>query len=499
VIFDKYCSRKFLFMQFQYLIDDRHLPAVPGFLRQAEITSICCDSRRVVVGSLFVGLQGLNGHGGQFAPEALARGARAVVLDRTAQVSTGGMDGFVLRVDDARQFLVEALRRFYEDPSRRIRTIGVTGTNGKTTITYLLESIFRSANHKSGMIGTIKHRIGSRILAAHNTTPGIVDNFHYLWEMAGDHLDYCLMEVSSHALTQGRVAGIHFQGAIFTNLTGDHLDYHKDQEDYFQAKARLFRGLSPESVAVLNQDDAYARRLTAMTPARILTYGIDSAADVRPKDVQGGLDHSRLTVAGMGKEIPIKTCLFGRYNIYNILAAVGFCLCEGIPEDCIRQGIEALTRVPGRMEHVPTTKGFYVFIDFAHTADAMKNVLAAIREAGAKRIILVFGCGGDRDRTKRPLMAEAASRAADFSLVTTDNPRSENPKDIAADITQGFTTKNYRVILDRREAIRSALAMAQKDDVVLIAGKGHEDYQIFKDKTIPFHEREIVEQILASV
>lgn len=486
-------------MRLRCLIDNMDRDKIPATFLDVEIPMVCSDSRTCTPGSLFVALEGATGHGSQFISDALGRGARVIVVENSTDLSLDGFNGLVLPVKDTRKFFTELLQRFYDYPDRKIKTIGVTGTNGKTTITYLLESILRCAGRKSGVIGTVSHRIGSKIITAKNTTPGIADNFRYLSEMVKAGMDYCLMEVSSHALDQKRVDGINFHAALFTNLTGDHLDYHKNEEDYFLAKARLFQALAPDSLAVINRDDAYGDRLAKMTPARIITYAIGKQADITAKDIELGLTQTTFVLNGLGRSVPIKTSLFGKHNVYNILAVAGLCFSEGISDEDIQKGISALDCVPGRMDPVAGDKDFHVYIDFAHTEDALKNVLNSVKHIPHAKTILVFGCGGDRDRTKRPKMGRVASQLADFSIVTNDNPRSENPEDIALQIVAGFENKNYKVTLDRRQAIHDALRMARKGDIVLIAGKGHESYQIFKDKTVPFNEKEIVQEMLASL
>ena len=397
-----------------------------------------------------------------------------------------------LSVADVHQFLCGVARRFYGDPSSRLRTVGITGTNGKTTITYLLESIVRRIGQTCGVIGTINYLVGGNIFPSQNTTPGLIDNQRLLAEMVKAGCAYCLMEVSSHALDQGRVDGIDFSCGVFTNLTSDHLDYHKTREEYFAAKALLFRNLSPGAAAVINADDPYAEELIQSTKARVVTYGIQKKADVMAKDIRADIQGTTFTLFHPSGEIQIKTKFIGQHNIQNIIAASAVAIQEKISFQKIKEGIEQLTCVPGRLEKVEGVGDVHVFIDYAHTEDALQNVLSTLRNVSGARITVVFGCGGDRDKTKRPKMGKVASDLADFAIVTNDNPRSEAPEEIAKQIVAGIKKKNFKVILNREVAIWEALHQARKNEIVLIAGKGHESYQIFKDKIMPFDEKAIV-------
>lgn len=459
-----------------------------------EIPTIVCDSRCMVKDSLFVTLPGTNAHGIHFIDEAIQKGAAVVVTEHkfVIPILEKNKNICVLGVNDPVKFLKEIMVRFYGDPSQKVKTIGVTGTNGKTTITYLLESIFTQAQQRCGVIGTINYRIGKKILSSKNTTPGLIENQMYLSELAREGIKYCAMEVSSHALDQGRVDLIDFSTAIFTNLTGDHLDYHRDMEQYFRAKSILFKHLLSKAGAVINVDDRYGPRLMETTKAKVLTYGIVHPADVRAVEIKMKLTGSEFMVISPQGRFPIKTRLIGEHNIYNILACTAAVLSQGLGVEQIKKGVEALESVPGRLEKVAGPADLHVYVDYAHTEDALKNVLRSIKRVSLSRIILVFGCGGNRDKTKRPKMGKAASLLADWSIVTSDNPRNEDPEAIIAEIAGGFLKENYEVMIDRREAIVKALSLAQKNDVVLIAGKGHENYQIFKDQTISFDDREVV-------
>jgi UDP-N-acetylmuramoyl-L-alanyl-D-glutamate--2,6-diaminopimelate ligase len=482
-------------MRLRELLAKAHLGKIPEELADVNISAICSDSRKASPGCLFVACKGVKADGQDYITQAIANGAKVVVAEQITPRSPTGTTLF-LQVADTQLFLKDILQRFYTDPSKRIRVIGVTGTNGKTTVTYLLESVLHCAGKGCGIIGTVNYRFGQRVLKAPNTTPGVVDIYHYLSEMIDAGMDYCAMEVSSHALDQGRVAGIDFRGAIFTNLTSDHLDYHLNQEEYFQAKARLFTQLAPKAFAFINRDDSFGRRLLEMTPAQKMTYGLDQHSDLWAKEIRLSLSGTTFQLITPVGKIPIRTSLIGRHNISNILGVAAASISEGIPLEAIAEGVERLTTVPGRLEPIQQGQKFFVFVDYAHTEDALKNVLGSLRKVSTAKIILVFGCGGDRDKTKRPLMGKVAGELADLSIITNDNPRSEDPQDIIAQIQKGFTRGENKIIADRKAAIEYALNIAQEGNIVLIAGKGHEDYQIFRDRTVPFDEREIVKDYL---
>ena len=483
-------------MKLQELLADIECAPLPLNWQRQEIVSVCSDSRKVSPGGLFVALAGPKTHGALFLREAITRGAKVLLIDPEVTDVPWSNDVLCLKVGNTRTILSQLLDKFYDFPTRKVQVVGVTGTNGKTTITYLLESVLSAHARKCGVIGTIEHRWGGCVHAAKNTTPGMEDNYQYLAEMAAQGADYCLMEVSSHALDQGRVSGIPFKGGLFTNLTGDHLDYHKTMEEYFLAKARLFTGLGKDAVAVINGDDHYGPRLAAMATTKTMTYGIDQSATVTAREIHLSFKGSEFTVTSPIGDFKVITPLVGRHNIYNILAVISFSLFAEVPVLTIQKGIADLRGVPGRLERIDVGQDFSVFVDYAHTEDALKNVLSSLRHVSPARIIVVFGCGGDRDSSKRPKMGRVASQGADYTILTNDNPRREEPDDIVRQIVSGLTNDRYQIILDRRQAITAALAMAKRDDIVLIAGKGHEDYQIFKDKTVEFREREIVRELL---
>jgi UDP-N-acetylmuramoyl-L-alanyl-D-glutamate--2,6-diaminopimelate ligase len=487
-------------MRLSELLNGIYTKPLPVQFQDFEVLSISCDSREEQQDGLFVALPGFKFNGEDFIKGAIAQGAKIIAKQGASPIKGFGddiMEGVcILDVADPKYFLHSIGQRFYEYPSNKINSIGVTGTNGKTTITYLIESIIHAAAKQSGVIGTVNHRIGEKIIPSKNTTPGFLDNQRYLAQLASLGIEYCVMEASSHALDQGRLEGINFSAGVFTNLTQDHLDYHKEMESYFNAKSLLFRSLSSEAVAIINIDDSYGQRLLPISQSRILTYAIDVPADVCARNINYHLSGTHLAIVFPKGIIKIHTRFIGKHNIYNILAAFAWGLSQGFGPEIIRRGIEKLAHVPGRLESVDNDKGIFIFIDYAHTDDGLINVLKALRAVSPEKIILVFGCGGDRDRTKRPKMAQAACEFADYSIVTSDNPRSEGPTAIISEIITGFTKGNYETCVDRKEAIARALQLARKDQIVLIAGKGHEDYQIFKDRTIAFNERAIVKELL---
>ncbi len=463
-----------------------------------EVNAVWDDSRRVTPGSLFAALSGPTMKGEDFIDDAVAKGAKVIVLPRGVTGDFNGryQDVLFVEVENPRDVFRSVVRDFYGMPSDKVRVIGVTGTNGKTTITYFLESILSAAGFSSGVIGTVNYRVAGKVVPSKNTTPGLLDNQIFLSHLEKSGVSHSVMEVSSHALDQGRVDLIDFSGALFTNLTGDHLDYHKTMDRYFEAKSHLFSRLSAKAYAVINMDDVWGQKLLKMTSARVLSYGIDAEADVRAVVRELGRKGARFDCFFPGGRVLIETPFTGKHNMYNILAAFTAGLSEGIAPNVIKQGIEALRNVPGRLERVECEKGFEIFIDYAHTDDGLKNVLQALQEVKQGRLIVVFGCGGGRDRTKRARMGYIAGELADLSIVTSDNPRGEVPERIINEILPGFNRKNFEVVVDREAAIHRALEIALPGDIVLLAGKGHETYQILQDRTVDFIERDIVGKIL---
>ncbi|MDD5166466.1 MAG: UDP-N-acetylmuramoyl-L-alanyl-D-glutamate--2,6-diaminopimelate ligase [Candidatus Omnitrophica bacterium] len=464
-----------------------------------QVRGLACNSKDVRGGFVFVAIKGNRDDGKKFIADAINKGAKAIIAGSSAGNIRVPQGVLLVRVNDTRKALAELAARFYKMPSKKLKVVGITGTNGKTTITYLLEAMLKEKRISPAVVGTISYRFKDKLIPAKNTTPGPLELQSMFADMLKSNIRYVIMEVSSHALDQDRVAGINFHSAIFTNLTQDHLDYHKTLEKYFQSKARMFKGLSPDAFAVLNNDDAFSRRLKRYTRAGIITYGIKNKSDITARDIKFDCSHTGFKIITPRGEIKIKSPLIGRHNVYNVLAAFAWGFKAGIALAGIKSAIEKFSSVPGRLEKIDTRAGFSVFVDYAHTEDALTNVINTLRELTRDRIIVVFGCGGERDRVKRPKMGRVVSELSDYAVITSDNPRSERPQAIIDDIKRGIRKKNFCIIPGRLEAIKKTLAMAHDGDIVLVAGKGHENYQILNDKTIHFDDREAVRECLRSM
>lgn len=475
-----------------------------------EVHGIAYDSRKVKKNYVFIAIPGEKDDGMKYAGEAVRNGAAAIVtksydpsLENVVQVV----------VDDPRTVLSSLSRDFYGNPSSLLYVVGITGTNGKTTTTYLIESIFKAAGRKPAIIGTVNYRFMDTKIKAVNTTPDSLDLNAMMSEYLSRGATDVIMEVSSHAIAQGRVNDINFDAAIFTNLTQDHLDYHKTMENYYATKAILFEKLLVAShkgnkFAILNSDDPWVKRIRIKRGIHVLRFGNSLQADIKLTGSSASLDGIRMELTTPIGDLELQSPLVGSYNISNIMAAVTLALVSNISAEHIRGGIRSLASVPGRVERIDNDRGVYAFVDYAHTPDALEKVLTALREMKKKKVICVFGCGGDRDRGKRPLMGSIAARLSDVTVVTSDNPRTEEPAAIIADIEKGMRDAHkvvslnaaagnsagvYTVIEDRKQAIRAAFGVAAQGDVVLVAGKGHEDYQIFRDKTVHFSDREEIQ------
>jgi UDP-N-acetylmuramoyl-L-alanyl-D-glutamate--2,6-diaminopimelate ligase len=459
-----------------------------------NVTSITSDSRQVTPGSVFVALKGASEDGHKYIDDAIARGAQTLVVQDRANVPA---DICQIVAPNSRHALAVMADIFYDHPSGRLCVIGITGTNGKTTTTYLLRSILQVAGKKVGLIGTINYEIGNRVIPAPNTTPGALDLQRLLSEMAADGAEYAVMEVSSHALEQYRVDAVNFACAIFTNITPEHLDYHQTFDAYLTAKGKLFRYLPRGSVGVFNADDPNSATLAQRTKASQVWYGIDNPAAFSAEIVSMGLDGATIRLLTPVGQIDVQTTLIGVHNVYNILSAASATVSMGIGLKETAAGIQALPGVPGRLERIVEAKDFTAFVDYAHTDDGLQKVLAALRPLVEGKIITVFGCGGDRDRTKRPRMGRVAQELADVVIITSDNPRHENPRAIIDEILTG-TTKSEDVYVepDRKKAIEAACRLAGPEDVVLVAGKGHETYQKFADTVVPFDDRVVIREYI---
>ncbi|MFC1675750.1 UDP-N-acetylmuramoyl-L-alanyl-D-glutamate--2,6-diaminopimelate ligase [Planctomycetota bacterium] len=453
------------------------------------------DSRVVKNGDIFVAVKGSSVDGHDYIEQAVANGAKYIVSEQNCG------DGVIVAADSAEAAGLLAQMSCGE-PASKLINLAVTGTNGKTTIAYLVHSVIRNAGQNCGLIGTIVYDTGLDSYPATLTTPDAMVIAEKSAEMVKAGAEFMVLEASSHALSQNRLAGIDFKAAAFTNLTGDHLDYHKTEQEYLAAKARLFEKLSPESIAVLNKDSSAAEKLAAKTEAQIIWYSIETQADLTGRIESMDTNGTVFTISYGGQRQKVRTSLLGRYNVSNALAAAGLCLAAGFDLATISNGLSALEAVPGRLEAVQWDGDFSVLIDYAHTDDALKNVLLTLKPLCEGRLIVVFGCGGDRDSSKRPRMAAVAERLADIVVVTSDNPRTEQPEYIIGEIVTGFDNPVAETViteLERETAIRIAIEMAGKDDVVLIAGKGHETYQILGDKRIDFSDKEVAARCLADL
>jgi UDP-N-acetylmuramoyl-L-alanyl-D-glutamate--2,6-diaminopimelate ligase len=461
----------------------------PGL--DAPCTGVVYDSRAVTRGSVFVALQGLRADGAAFAPQAIAAGATAIVAGMDVPAVPGAA---WVPVSDPRLALALLAAEFNGHPSRAMRVVGVTGTNGKTTTAYLVRAILEAAGIKSGLMGTVAYCIGDRTIEASRTTPEAPDVQGFLREMVDEACGACVMEVSSHALALRRVDGLHFAAGVFTNLTRDHLDFHGNMESYFAAKRRLFEMLPPGAPAVVNLDDPRGAALVEASGTPV-TYAIGKAADVTPGPLSFSLRGLAFDVRTPQGSVHVQSPLVGRPNVYNILAAAGVTAAIGIPLDAIEKGMARLAGVPGRFEVVSQPKDdITVVVDYAHTDDALRNLLETARPMATRRLITVFGAGGERDRTKRPLMGMVAARLSDVVMITSDNPRGEDPLQIIEEVKRGAEPETRQsgarvvTVVDRGEAIRQAVAEAAPGDVVLIAGKGHEKYQAIGGAVHPFDD-----------
>ena len=473
-----------------------------------DVTSVEYDSRNVRPGSLFIAVEGFQSDGHAYIASAVEKGASAVAL------SSSRIEGFswlkdkgvaCVSANDTRRALSLLAASFFDHPSRKMRITGVTGTNGKTSITYMMENVFRRAGHVPGVIGTVNYRWKDTCLEAANTTPESRDLQEILYLMQADGIDTVIMEVSSHALELRRVDDIAFDSAIFTNLTRDHMDFHHDFEEYYHAKRRLFEllAVSPKqkTAGFVNVDDDYGRRLfgeAASIGCRVEGYGLSSDAYFRPVEssIDNRIDGLRYVLAGPwnGKNVNLK--LAGRFQMYNSLAAMAALDHAGVDEHTVLEGMADLASVPGRFDVISAPQGFYVVVDYAHTGDALEKLLQSVSHLRKTRVITIFGCGGDRDRTKRPIMGGIAMEYSDMVYVTSDNPRTENPDEIIREILNGVKGDHYQVEPDRKEAIRKAIHSARRDDIIVIAGKGHEDYQIIGKTKIHFDDREIASRFI---
>ena len=463
---------------------------------EVEVQGIAYSSHAVSQDYLFAALKGEKKDGYDFVPDAIARGAVVILSERPVP---SGFDLNWMEVKEVRKSLALCSANFYSHPSRHLKVVGITGTKGKTTITYILESILKKSNLSTGVIGTISYRGPGLNMTAERTTPEAPDLQRMMKIMVDQNASHCLMEVSSHSLELHRVIGIDYDVVVFTNLSGEHLDYHRTIERYFEAKKKLFLFNQQQRMAVINTDDRWGKKLTEELHMDMITYGLNPEAVIRAEEFALSEKGIEMVLHYPGGKMKISSPLLGRPNVYNILAAVAVALVLNIPEASISDGISSLREVPGRFERIKNSLGLHIIVDYAHNDDALRNLLETAKELAPQKVILVFGAGGDRDKSKRPRMGEVAASLADHIIITSDNPRSEDPFAIISDIERGMKKSGYNqyeVEADRRKAIEQALAIATPGDYVLVAGKGHENYQIIGDRIIPFNDIGIIQELL---
>jgi UDP-N-acetylmuramoyl-L-alanyl-D-glutamate--2,6-diaminopimelate ligase len=483
-------------MKLEKLLESISVLEVSGSV-DVEVKGISYDSRNVMPGFLFVAVRGHKVDGTHYVVEALSKGAVAVVTENHLEL---GSDGVNIRVANARLALAEVSNAYFGDSSRKMKVVGITGTNGKTTTAYMIRDLLRDGGFQPGLLGTVSYEIGDRTLPAARTTPEAPEIHSMFQQMRAVECDSVVMEVSSHAIALQRIEGIDFDISVFTNLTQDHLDYHKDMETYFDVKAQLFkpaRDVETHS-SIINIDDPWGCRLVeeGNISANVTTYGFSTFASVRASNERLDENGTRFHVSTPWGESEVHLQLLGRFNISNALAALatgGLC---GTDLKTMARSLAKIKSVPGRLELIPNRRHKKVFVDYAHTDDALRNVLTTLREICKERLIVIFGCGGDRDRGKRRLMGLVASELADYSIITSDNPRNEDGGMIASNIIEGFSDQQqFEIELDRREAIQKGLQMMGRSDILLVAGKGHETYQEFKGTIVPFDDREVIGEL----
>ncbi len=485
-------------MKLGHLLETLHVYTANQGIEHVQVNDIKMDSRAVQSNDLFICIEGFTVDGHDFVAQAEEKGASAIVAEKPVEASIP-----VIQVSDSNKALAKLANHFYGYPTNQFHLIGVTGTNGKTTTSYLIDSIFQEDKKATGLIGTIQMKIGEETFPVKNTTPDSLFLQQNFSEMVKKGVDTAVMEVSSHALDLGRVHGSDFDIAVFTNLSQDHLDFHKDMDDYLRAKSLLFSQLGngyhqKSKYAVLNRDDEHCDVLLKSTAQEVITYGLQDQADVVAKDLHLTASGTSFTLRTPSGDIQIDSPLVGEFSVYNMLAAASTAWLSGISLSTIKKSLEHTNGVRGRFEPVLAGQDFGVIVDYAHTPDSLENVLKTVQSFAEKRIFVVVGCGGDRDKTKRPLMAQAAVNYADHTYLTSDNPRTEDPRAILRDMENGVSGEDYTVIVDRKEAIKEAIQNAEAGDVIVIAGKGHETYQEINGERIHFDDVEVAKESIQS-
>ena len=465
--------------------------------KNVEISHLTIDSRKVKKGSMYGAIKGFNVDGHKFIKNCIENGASLIVCEDLEDFCIDD-NVAILQVENTRKALAIIAKNFYNNPTKNINLIGVTGTNGKTSTTYFLEQILLEYKKTVGIIGTIEIRENGKKMEfdfSTSTTPDTIELNELFSTMVSDNIDNIVMEVSSHALELHKVEGCNFNIGIFTNLTQDHLDMHKSMENYLNAKSKLF---SMCKIGIINIDDKYAQDIIKNASCKVFTYSIEKESDLQAINIQYFMDRVAFDVKINDKIENFILNIPGRFSVYNALSVIGACLMQNIPIDIIKEGIKNIKGVPGRIQTIPNNKGFNVIVDYAHTPDGLDNIIKAVREFTKGRVITIFGCGGDRDRKKRPIMGEISANLSDYTIITSDNPRSEVPEAIIDEIETGIKpiTNNYEKITGRKDAIYRGVSIAKANDSIIIAGKGHEDYEIFADKTIHFDDTEVAKEAL---
>lgn len=477
-------------MKLRDIMENINLDIIQGSI-DLEINKIQYDSRKVMQGDVFFCVDGYNVDGHNYIQAAINNGAVAIVCQKNIPMH---LKCTVIRTEDSRKALAISAANYYKNPSRDMKIIGITGTNGKTTSAFMIKGILEQQGYKVGLVGTIANYIGDKKIHTERTTPESLELHELFKEMVESKVDYCVMEVSSHSLSLDRVYGIEFCESIFTNLTQDHLDFHKTFENYFCAKLKLFQH---SKNSIINIDDKYGEKAHSLITSSKLSFGLNNNTDIMASDIKMHSRGSKFTLGYKGNSFEIELSIPGNYNIYNALGAIAVCLSQGIDPAVIKIALQKV-QVPGRCELVKDTHnlGFEIILDYAHTPDGLENILKTAREFTKGKLICVFGCGGDRDKAKRPIMGKIGSELCDITVITSDNPRNEDPLEIINDIVKGIDKHNFEIIENRKMAIKRAMEIAIQGDVIVIAGKGHEDYQVLKGKTIHFDEREVVSEII---
>lgn len=484
-------------MDLKWILEGIQYELLKGDINQ-KINNIRYDSRKVRPGSLFVCIKGFKTDGHKYIEQAVNNGAVVILVQDEVKNLP---EATIIRTLDTRKALALVAANFYNNPTQKLRLIGVTGTNGKTTITHLIKEILEAAGKKVGIIGTLYAKVGNNETDLKHTTPEAPEIEEFMSLAAEENSDYVVMEVSSHALDLCRVEGLDFNIAIYSNLSQDHLDYHQNMEQYREAKLKLFNKIriNESNFTIVNLDDANAKYFLEASPGQSYTYAINQTADVQAVGLKTSLKGTSFKVKYQDQQFQINMKLIGLFSVYNALAAITFALRENIEPMIIKKALEKVAGVPGRFEQINSGQEFSVIVDYAHTPDGLENILKTSKQIVENRIITVFGCGGDRDKTKRPLMGKIAAQYSDFCIVTSDNPRTEDPQAIIDDIVPGLNMvkdSRYAVIVDRKEAIRHAIYLAKKGDIIIIAGKGHETYQLIGDKVLDFDDRKVAREIL---